>query len=184
MKLPDRNTLKNHLTPGCLYGRVELGIKLGATNIEVLKLLKAGLLVNLGHGIYEFPNTSRFGLLPPDPNKLIEFFLKTAEFLVFSLNDYNALGIGTTQLYNHLIVYNHKRSGRVELGHQVFEFRKRTYFPKLVTPEFLLKELTACLPDMAEDRAAVLANARARLAELQSQRTIEMATDDLGPNVF
>ena len=39
-------------------------------------------------------------------------------------NQYNALGLGLTQLYNRLIVYNHKRHGIFKLGNKTFDFRR------------------------------------------------------------
>ena len=39
-------------------------------------------------------------------------FLRDKDFLVFSPSAYNTLGLGTTQLYNRTLVYNHKPTGR------------------------------------------------------------------------
>ena len=39
-------------------------------------------------------------------DKLITSFLKDDDYLAISPNDYNALGLGTTKLYNYQIVYN------------------------------------------------------------------------------
>ena len=88
-------------------------------------------------GIYECPKQCRFGLLPPDPAKLIKAFLNSDDFLIISPNDRNSLGFGTTQLYNHQIVYNSKRCGRVELAGLVYEFRTKAGYPKKATVEFL-----------------------------------------------
>jgi hypothetical protein len=70
---------------------------------------------------------------------------------------------GTTQLYNCLWVYNHKRQCRLELGAQMFEFRMRPNFPIEATPEFLLTELLYNLDSLAEDRDTVLTRVLKRL---------------------
>src|SRR6266567_8389334 len=45
-------------------------------------------------------------------------------------NAYNSLGVGTTQLYDKTVVYNHKRHGPVSLGGRVFDFRVKPSFPR------------------------------------------------------
>jgi hypothetical protein len=55
------------------------------------------------------PRKIRFG---DAAEKLIEAFLKDDRFLMVSPNDYNSLGVGTTQLYNEPVVYNRNRHGR------------------------------------------------------------------------
>lgn len=41
------------------------------------------------------------------------------------------------QLYNHTLVYNHKRYGVFCLGNREFDFRMKSRFPKKLTSEFL-----------------------------------------------
>ena len=40
------------------------------------------------------------------------------------------MGVGTTQLYNEKLVYNHKRDGRMNLNRQNHFFIKNRKFPK------------------------------------------------------
>ena len=77
------------------------------------------------------------------------------EFLVFSPSSYNAVGLGTTQLYNRTLVYNHKRHGVFRLGNRQFDFRVKPRFPKKLSREFLYVDLLNNLEELAEDRAHV-----------------------------
>ncbi|MBO0949209.1 hypothetical protein J2I46_11495 [Fibrella sp. HMF5405] len=113
----------------------------------------------LAPGIYYMPKESVFGQTPPNEELLVRRFLKDDRFLVTSPNSYNSLGVGTTQLYNKRIVYNHKRHGEFKLGNRNFSFRKKPHFPKKATLEFLLVDLVNNLDTLAEDQAYVLKNA-------------------------
>jgi hypothetical protein len=164
--------LKSHLRPGRLYRRSELEKWSRSVDRELAELVSAEVLVKVRHGLYECPKYSRFGLLPAAPDKLVKTFLKDDDYLLTSPNDYNALGFGTTQLYNYQVVYNHKRHGRFELGGQIFEFQMKSRYPKKATPEFLLVELVNNLERLAEDRNAILAKVRAKLPEISSKRLL------------
>lgn len=59
-------------------------------------------------------------------------FLKDDRFLLTSPNAYNALGLGTTQLYNRRVVYNHKRHGKFVRGGRTYDFRVKPHFPRQV----------------------------------------------------
>lgn len=113
-------TLKSHLRPGQLYRRMDLEKWSRSVDRDLAQLVNEGVLVKLRQGLYECPKQSRFGLLPATPDKLVRTFLKDGDYLLTSPNDYNSLGLGTTQLYNYQVVYNHKRHGRFELGGAVF----------------------------------------------------------------
>ncbi|HAZ26366.1 MAG TPA: hypothetical protein DCY95_18800, partial [Algoriphagus sp.] len=106
------------------------------------------------------------GAAPPDESALVRSFLKDDEFLITSPNAYNALEVGTTQLYNKRVVYNHKRHGEFDLGGRKFFFHMKPRFPKKVTPEFLLVDLINNLDTLAEDKMAVLSRAKERAAKL------------------
>lgn len=162
--------LKQHLRQGQLYRRTELEKWSKSVDRELAQLVNEGVLVKLRQGLYECPKHSRFGLLPANPGKLVKTFLKDDDYLLTSPNDYNALGLGTTQLYNYQVVYNHKRHGRFELGGQLFDFQMKSRYPKKATPEFLLVDLVNNLERLAEDRSAVLDRVRAKLPEMQPRR--------------
>jgi hypothetical protein len=89
---------------------------------------------------------------------LVRSFLKDDRFLLTSPNLYNALGVGTTQLYNQRTVYNHKRHGKFKLGNRTFDFQLKHHFPEKLTPEFLLVDLAGNLARLAEDQPQVLNN--------------------------
>lgn len=73
---------------------------------------------------------------------------------------YNSLEVGTTQLYNETVVYNHKRHGRFQLGSRVFDFRMKPHFPSKLSPEFLLVDLVNNMGRLAEDKDQILNNVR------------------------
>jgi hypothetical protein len=162
--------LKSHLRRGQLYRRADLEKWSGSIDRELAQLVSEGLLVKIRQGLYECPKQSRFGLLPASPDKLVRTFLNDEDFLLTSPNDYNALGLGTTQLYNYQVVYNHKRHGRFELGGQLFDFQMKPRYPKKVTAEFLLVDLVNHLNRLAEDRTALLERVRTKLPEMQTRR--------------
>jgi hypothetical protein len=161
--------VKTHLKPGQVYRRSELEKWSRSVDRDVAGLVNKGVLVKVSQGLYQCPQRSRFGILPANTDKLLTSFLKDDDYLVTSPNDYNALGLGTTQLYNFQIVYNHKRHGRFELGGQVFEFHRKPRFPKKATSEFLLVDLVNNLDQLAEDRDAVLSRVRAKVAEMDAR---------------
>ncbi|GAB7027998.1 hypothetical protein [Geotalea toluenoxydans] len=162
--------LKSHLRPGGLYRRADLEKHSKSVDRELAELVESQVLVKVRHGVYECPKRSRFGLLPPSPEKMVKTFLKDDNFLLTSPNDFNSLGLGTTQLYNYQLVYNHKRHGRFELGGQIFQFCMKPRYPKKATREFLLVEFVNNLSQLAEDRDSVRANVQAKLPEMSSKR--------------
>lgn len=117
--------------------------------------------MKLAGGLYAAPKQTAFGPAPADDAALIEAFLKGSPYLKVSPNLYNGLGVGTTQLHNKTVVYNHKRHGRFRLGAREFEFRLKPRLPAKLTSEFLLVDLVNNLADLGEDRAATLARVRA-----------------------
>lgn len=162
--------IRSHLRQGRLYRRAELEKWSRSVDRELAELVSEGVLVKVRRGLYECPKHSRFGLLPATPDRLVRTFLKDDDYLITSPNDYNALGFGTTQLYNYQVVYNHKRHGRFELGGQFFEFHMKSRYPKKATPEFLLVDLVNNLERLAEDRSSILAKVRDKLPEMYSKR--------------
>lgn len=167
------NTLeevKKHLRPGQVYRRADLTKWSRSVDRHLSQLVTDDTLVKLRQGVYLYPKQSRFGKVPADPDKLVRVFLKDDDFLLTSPNDYNALGVGTTQLYNLRVVYNHKRHGKFKLGGQTFDFRVKPRYPKKVTPEFLLVDILNNLENLAEDRHKVLERVKMKLPEMNSKR--------------
>ncbi len=162
--------VKSHLRPGQIYRRSDIAQWSRSVDRTLAELVQEGVLLKAGHGLYQCPVHSRFGLLPASPDKLVRTFLKEDDFLLTSPNDYNALGLGTTQLYNHQVVYNHKRHGQFELGGQIFKFYRKPRYPQKATVEFLLVDLVNNLEQLAEDRQAILVNLQAKLGEFDAKR--------------
>ncbi|MDG1827205.1 MAG: hypothetical protein P8H62_13170 [Henriciella sp.] len=137
-----------------------------AVDRHLRQLLDEGRLVKAAPGLYMVPRKTRFGDAPADATKLVAGFLKDDRFLMVSPNDYNGLGVGTTQLYNEMVVYNGKRHGQFELGGRPFDFRRKPFFPSEVSAEFLLVDLLNNVTRLAEDQEAVMARARNRAREM------------------
>jgi hypothetical protein len=113
--------LKKKLRRGKVYRRADLQQWSKSVDRHLQELVKEGTLEKLSGGLYYVPEHSTFGNVPAEENDLVEGFLKDNHFLITSPNDYNALGVGTTQLYNTRRVYNHKRHGEFKLGNRSFQ---------------------------------------------------------------
>lgn len=162
--------LKRHLRPGRVYRRADLALWSKSVDRHVRELVDHGVLQKLQNGLYYYPQASAFGPVPADERELVRSFLKEDDFLLTSPNVYNTLGLGTTQLYNTRIVYNHKRHGRFTLGGIPFEFRRKPRFPRKLSVEFLLVDLLNNLPTLAEDTEALRMRVRAKVNKLNASK--------------
>ncbi|MFK4445578.1 hypothetical protein ABH944_005807 [Caballeronia udeis] len=171
--------LAGELRPGRVYRREDLARLSTAVDRHLRELVSAGKLKKLAQGLYHAPKQSSFGPLPPSDEEVVESFLRDKDFLMFSPSTYNAVGLGTTQLYNSTLVYNHKRHGVFRLGNREFDFRVKPRFPKKLTPEFLYVDLLNNLEELAEDRNEVLRQARGKLSSFDSARLLR-AADSFG----
>ena len=134
--------LLHNLKSGFVYRRDELAVFSKAVDRDLITLTDQGVVEKVSAGVYYVPKKSRFGFLPPDTKTLVKAFLRDNQFLLFSPDAYNTLGLGLTQTYNRMIVYNRKRHGTFRLANQEFEFRRPSYgFSKKLTPEFLIVDL-------------------------------------------
>jgi hypothetical protein len=171
--------LKRHLKKGQVYRRADLEPYSTAVDRNLEQLVAEGTLEKLAHGLYYVPKKSVFGAVPPDEEMLVKTYLKDDRFLITSPNAYNSLGVGTTQLYNVRVVYNHKRHGEVTLGNRTFQFHVKHHFPKKVTPEFLLVDLVNNLDNLAEDKSEVLPKAMAKVYTMDVKK-MKDAVDKFG----
>src|SRR4051794_28880432 len=142
--------LKRHLKPGQAYRRADLARWSTSVDRHIKQLVESGVLRKLSGGLYAYPKETAFGLAPAADKDVVSAFLKDDRFLLASPNAYNSLGVGTTQLYDKTVVYNHKRHGEFELGGRRFAFRVKPHFPKSLTTEFLLVDLVNNLQWLAE----------------------------------
>ncbi|RZU47136.1 hypothetical protein EV700_1528 [Fluviicoccus keumensis] len=152
------------LHAGKVYRREDLARVSKAVDRHMGELVAVGALKRLAQGLYYAPKRSVFGVLPPDDHELVAAFLRDEDFLVFSPSMYNTLGLGTSQLYNKTLVYNHKRHGRFTFGNRQFDFRVKPRFPRRLTPEFLFVDALNNLDELAEDKHQVLQMAERKLS--------------------
>jgi hypothetical protein len=155
--------LKANLKRGHVYRRAHLAKWTKAVDRHLQKLVQDGTLTKVSPGVYYYPKQTVFGSAPADDNTLVRTFLKDDSFLVTTPNAYNSLGVGTTQLYNKRVVYNHKRHGEFKLGNRRFFFHMKPRFPKKLTKEFLLVDLVNNLESLAEERDMILNNVEEKL---------------------
>jgi hypothetical protein len=168
--------LRSHLKSGHVYRREDFLSDSNAVDRHLKQLVDAGDLEKLAQGLYYSPKSSVFGRVPPKDEHLVEAFLKDKNFLLLSPNSYNSLGLGTTQLYNKTVVYNHKRHGIFKLGNRSFEFRVKPRFPKKVDKEFLLVDLLNNLDSLAENKSDVLAMAEKQLNKFETAKLKKMVS--------
>lgn len=168
-----------NLKEGETYRREDLARFSTSIDRHLAELVNDGTLRKLSQGLFYYPKQTVFGQAPPDEKKLVRAFLKDKDFLLTSPNVYNSLGVGTTQLYNNRVVYNHKHHGKIRLGNQEFDFRLKHEFPTKSTPEFLLVDLVDNLDRLAEDRTQVLANV-ARKVDHMDKKVLKRAVDKYG----
>ncbi|MDD7886733.1 DUF6088 family protein [Flavivirga sp. 57AJ16] len=164
------NKLVRHLRRGSVYRRGDLEQWSNAVDRHLGELVQNGTLQKLSQGLYHYPKETPFGLAPPKEEALVRSFLKEDAFLLTSPNAYNALGVGTTQLYNKRVVYNHKRHGEFELGGRTFFFHVKPRFPKKLTSEFLLVDLVNNLETLAEDPKEVLSKVKSKVRKMDAKK--------------
>lgn len=168
--------LQSHMKAGHVYRRDMLLPFSSAVDRDLSVLVKKGELKKLSSGIYYKPALSPFGVLPPDDKELVKCFLRDDQFLLYSWNQYNSLGLGLTQLYNRVVVLNNKRHGVFKLGNKEFEFR-RLYrrFPMKLTLEFLLVDLLNNMNNLAEDTGSLLTNVQKNMSHFDQHKVLLMA---------
>ena len=170
------NALKKHLRPGQVYRRGDLTRFSNAVDRHLQQLVESGTLQKLAGGLYYCPRQTSFGEVPPDDEKLVRAFLKDDHFYITSLNAYNSLGVGASQLYNERLVYNHKRDGRYMLNGRHFYFIKRPRFPKKSSVEFLLVDLMNNLHFLAEDKETLRKNVEKKALAMDEKRLMQAAS--------
>jgi hypothetical protein len=169
--------LKTHLRSGRVYRREDLAQWSKAVDRHIKQLVDERTLTKLAPGLYLYPKETVFGKAPAEDDRLVETFLRDRRFLLASPNAYNMLGIGTTQLYDKTVVYNHKRHGSFTLGGRTFDFRMRPSFPGKLSREFLLVDLVNNLDRLAESKREVLERVRERVPSFDVARLQKAARE-------
>ena len=163
--------LASHLKVGHVYRRAMLLSSSNAVDRDLIKLVQCGVLEKVSTGLYYKPNTSRFGTLPPDNHELVKRFLGDSRFLLYSWNQYNTLGLGLTQVYNNLVVYNNKRHGMFKLGVKKFDFRRPARgFPSKMSDEFLLVDLVNNLNELDEDTGLIKQGIKNKILQFNQKK--------------
>ncbi|MGC2165069.1 MAG: hypothetical protein WA632_03525 [Gallionella sp.] len=173
--------LVQHLRAGKVYRREDLVPYSTSVDRELQQMVAAGKLTKAAQGLYYAPRKSVFGDAPPPEDEMLAAFLKDKNFLSFNPSVYNSLRLGTTQLYNKVIVYNHKRHGKFRLCNREYDFRVKHRFPmsNQVTSEYLLVDMLNNFGELAEDEDHVFAIARRKLPEFDSKK-LQKALQDYG----
>ncbi|GLR87709.1 hypothetical protein [Bradyrhizobium iriomotense] len=171
--------LKRHLKPGHAYRRADLARWSTSVDRHIKQLVESGTLKKLSGGLYAYPKETAFGPAPASDKDVVSAFLKDDTFLLASPNAYNGLGVGTTQLYDKTVVYNHKRHGEFQLGNRKFAFRVKPRFPKSLTQEFLLVDLVNNVDQLAEAKDELLKRVELRAAS-SDQRRLRRAVREYG----
>ena len=150
MRTTNADKLLAEMRPGRVYRRAELAAFSKAVDRDLRKLVEKELVRRPAAGLYYRPRQSRWGLVPADTHELVRAFLNTDDFLVTSLNVFNQLGVGLTQMVNATMVYNRKRVGKFILGGRTFEFKRPVHYPSKVTEEYLYVDLLNNFEDLPE----------------------------------
>jgi len=175
MKKYRSDYLLNSMKPGKVYRRKELSEYSNSVDRELVELSFRGAVKKLSAGLYVKPEQSRFGDLPPDDKELVRAFLNDNQFLLMSFNYYTSLGLGLTQLYNEILVYNRRRHGKVKLGSKKFVFKNIPEFPKKPSREFLLIDMLNNLNSLGEDSSEVLKRLKKKKDNFDMRKTSLMA---------
>lgn len=176
VKCSSAATLSRRLRAGCVYRREDLASSSSAVDRHLKQLQDNGRVKKLSQGLYYVPKKSAYGALPPEDSDLVAAFLRDDDFLLLSPASYNTLELGTTQLYNRTIVYNHKRHGQFKLGNRTFDFRVRPRFPSKLSKEFLFVDLLNNLNEMTEEKEVIFEKAANRCRDLDRRKLSLAAT--------
>lgn len=108
------------------------------------RLVAAGKLRRLRHGLYYHPQQSKWGVVPPLRDEVLRAVLNDTPFVVTGSGVWNALGLGSTAVFAIPLVYNGKLS--VDATIDVFRFAfRRVRFPASVNTEW-------CVVDLIQNR--------------------------------
>jgi hypothetical protein len=141
MRTANADNLFKLMKPGQVYRRAELAQFSKAVDRDLRTLVKRDLVRQPFTGLYYRPKKSAWGDLPAEASALVRAFLKTDDFLLTSLDAYNPLGVGLTQLSNVQVVYNRKRAGEFVLDGMKYLFKRPHHYPSKLTKEYLYVDL-------------------------------------------
>lgn len=175
MKSTAAQRIKDEMKPGQVYRTQELRPFSNNLARDLEKLVVSKELVRAAPGLYYQPKMTKVGPLPASQEELVRAFLNDGDFLLTSLDDYNPLGLGLTQLYNEAIVYNRKRHGRFVLDGRRFSFRRPRNFPPRLSKEFLYVDVLNNKDELFEDTSRLETLVAKKVRELDERKIISMA---------
>ena len=138
------------MTPGRVYRTHELLAFAANPSRWAKRLVEQGVLRQPYHGLYYVPVPSNFGPVGPRPEELLRAYFHGEPFLITGPYFWNALGLGTTQMFAVSLVYNHKITGIVAVGGSRYWFR-RVRFPSPPPIEWFIVDLLHNERHMGED---------------------------------
>jgi len=140
------------------------------------RLVEAGQLRELAHGLYYVPGKSRFGAVPPSDDTVLRAFLESDDYVVTGPPAWTTLGLGATAMFAATLVYNRKRSGEFVLGGRTFLLR-RVAFPVHPPREWFAVDLIEHQGMAGVDADALAAGMRRemRAGRLDASLLVEMA---------
>lgn len=136
--MPSRHTVQ--LDPGNVYRTAHLAAWAANPTRLAARLQREGRLQKLSHGLFYAPEQSRFGAVPPSDEALLDAFFDGTPWVVTGPPKWNALGLGSTQMFAAPLVYNTMRSGNISLGGRTFQLR-RVRFPVEPPAEWFVVDL-------------------------------------------
>ncbi|KKX48140.1 hypothetical protein L950_0222670 [Sphingobacterium sp. IITKGP-BTPF85] len=163
------DNLKKSIRKGQVYRREDLAKSSKSIDRDLAILVQEGSLKKLAQGLYYAPKKTVFGDSVPEEKDVIKKYLKGDDFLITSPNYYNSIGLGTTQLYNSKSIYNHKKHEDVKLGNKVYQFRRKSKFPKQLSSEYLVIDLLNNLKSLEEDEQTLLHNLKSRVQQFNKE---------------
>lgn len=167
--------LKESMVPGRVYRRQELNSLSNNLTRDLNKLVQGNELVRAAAGIYYRPEMTRVGPRPAKAEEVVRAFLNNNDYLLTSLDAYNPLGLGLTQLYNETIVYNRKRHGRFVLDGRRYSFRRPRDFPRTLSEEFLYVEALNNRKELLEDTSRLETLLAAQSHKLDRRKLLHVA---------
>nr|MCB9063470.1 hypothetical protein [Halobacteriovoraceae bacterium] len=163
-KLNRLNRLAAKLPAGKVYRACDFSKFSTSVSRDLKEMVDKGYLSYLGKGMYYRPKKLGKFEVPPSREELLAKFLKTKDFMVRNVSDFNSLRLGTTQLFNEVYVYNKRRAGTVKLGKTTYHFKKKN-FPSKNYDEYLLVDMLNNLERLGENRETLLQNLERRWSE-------------------
>lgn len=170
------------LTPGRVYRTRELRAFTANPTRWAKRLVEQGVLRQPHHGLYYAPVPTNFGLLGPTTAELLRAFLDGDDFLITGPYFWNALGLGTTQMFAVSLVYNRKHTGIMTVGGHRIWFR-RVRFPSPPPLEWFVVDLLHNERHMGEDTSHLdeLLVRALRKGRFDAERLHAMATEYAHP---